>query len=627
MAASASKSTTLTSNTGYSATLTASFDENSTSTSGNTSNITVTATQKSGNFDWSSSYNSSLQIYWYDNNANSAGKLVATKSVTSQGRNVTITASGTITVSHKSDGTLSGYARAVWTKAGNSNWTPNSGSVQTSDTALTRIPRAASITAAPNFNDTENPTITYSNAAGNSVASLQACIANTAGTVVYVPYRDISKTGSSYTFELTAAERNALRQACANSKTLAVKFYVTTVIGGSTYYSTLDRTMTIVNGNPTFYMNYKDTNATVVAVTGNNQQIVRNQSTLQINITDAVAVKYATLVSATCVLNGVSYSGTFSGDSCTFNIGTINVSSNTTATLTVTDSRGLSTTKDLSITVLDWQLPSAIITMQRHDNFYSNTDIKVDGSISSVNNLNTMTIKLRYKKTSNSTWSSYTTMQDNVAQTFNLDNNFAWDVQVVISDRFGSTTYNLVLSRGMPIIYFDRQSSSVGVNCFPIDEKSLEVNGVPVNRNIMTYGLTNNVTSPTVNNYTKVPLNNPVIVGDRLTASSNGVKIGKGVSKVLVSAQMMVVANTKAGICYIRIAKNNGADVLAWCIQTAPAGGRTTLSIAPTVVDVAENDVINMYYYVPANDDHIYGSQISSATTGSLTWMTVDVVG
>lgn len=383
--------------------------------------------------------------------------------------NGTLVASGTVTMAHNSSGEKSFGASvegAIYTYAvnvsGSATWT------------LTPIPRKATLTSAPNFTDIQNPTIGYTNAAGNSVTSLQACIANTAGSVIYAPYRNISKTGSSYTFQLTEQERQTLRSATVNSPTLALKFYVKTVIGGNTFYDTLDRTMTIVDGNPTFYMNYKDTNATVVAITNNNQQIVRNQSTLQVNITDAVAVKYATLASATCVVNGTSYSGTFSGDSCTFNIGTINVSSNTTATLTVTDSRGLSTTKNLAITVLDWVLPTAIITKQRENNFYSNTSINVDGIYSSVDGKNAMTIKLRYKKTTNTTWSTYTTMQDNVPQTFNLDNNYAWDIQVVVSDLFGSTTYNDIVDRGMPIIYFDRALSSVGFNRFPTHANSVE---------------------------------------------------------------------------------------------------------------------------------------------------------
>lgn len=382
--------------------------------------------------------------------------------------NGTVVASGSVTLSHDSAGnrSFSAYAEAgIYTIAVNCS---GSGSW-----SLPTIPRKANLTGADNFNDTGNPKITYSNPAGNAVSRLQACISLT-GARDDVPYRDISKTGTSYTFNLTTAERNTLLNACKNSKTLSVKFYVKTVIGGNTFYSTLDRTMTVTNANPTFSASYQDTNSTVVGITGNNQQIVRSQSTLQISVTNLSAKKSATISSVKCLFNGTTYTGTISGTSCTFTLTRPNVSSNTTATVTVTDSRGFSTSSNLSVQVLNWVLPSAIVTMHRHDNYYSNTDITVDGSISSVNNKNAMTIKLRYKKISDSTWSDYTTMQDNVAQTFNLDNEYEWNVQVLVSDKFGSTTYNLILSRGMPIIYFDRLKSSVGFNRFPTHEVAVE---------------------------------------------------------------------------------------------------------------------------------------------------------
>ena len=536
--------------------------------------------------------------------------------------NGTVIASGSFTMSHNNEGdkSFSAYIEAgigyyAVSQSASGSW------------SLPKIARKANITSAPNFTDMQNPTIGYSNPAGNSVASLQAAIYDSTGNQSYAPYRNISKTGSSYTFELTEQERQNLRYATINSPTLTVRFYIRTIIGNNTFYSYADKILTIVDANPTFTASYADDNATTVAITDNDQLIVRNQSQLELNVANLSAKKGASIRSVVANINGTDYNGTISGTACTINVGALNVSSNTTANLTVTDSRAYSTSQTLNITVLNWELPNAIITKHRENNYYSNTTIKVDGSYSSVDGKNAMTIKLRYKKTTDSTWSSYVTMQDNVAQTFNLDNTFAWDLQVVVSDKFGSTTYNDMVSRGMPIAYFDALNSSVGFNCFPVGTNSVEANGVPLDRNVMSYGLTANVTNPTTNNYTKVPLNNPVITGTRLTANSNGVKIGKGVSKVLVSAQMMVLANTKAGLCYIRIAKNNGNDVLAWCIQTVPAGGRSILSIAPTLVNVAENDVINMYYYVPDSDDHIYGSQISSATTGSLTWMTVDVAG
>ena len=156
----------------------------------------------------------------------------------------------------------------------------------------------ASILSAPNFNDEENPTITYSNPAGTSVTSLQACISLT-GSQDDVPYRDISKTGSSYTFELTDSERETLRNAVITDNTINVIFHIKTVINGVTYYSTLTRQMTLINANPTFdNWTYQDTNEKTLALTGNNQIVIKNYSKITGIISTAnkaVAKKGATM--------------------------------------------------------------------------------------------------------------------------------------------------------------------------------------------------------------------------------------------------------------------------------------------------------------------------------------------
>lgn len=528
--------------------------------------------------------------------------------------NGTLVASGTVTMTHNSDGKRSFGA---WAEAGIYYVAVNVSGSGSWD--LPTIPRQATLTAADNFNDTGNPKITYSNPAGNSVTSLKAAIYNISGNTAYASYRDISKTGTSYTFNLTDAERNALRAATPNSKTMTVRFYVQTVIGGNTYLSYLNKTLTIVEDKPTFSKAYLDTNSTTVAITGNNQHIIRNKSTLQINVTNLSAKKSATISTVKCVLNGTTYNGTISGTSCTFNIGTVNSSSNLTAAITATDSRGFATTSNQTITMVDWVQPSVIVTMQRENNFYTNTTIKVDGSVSSLNSHNTMTLNMRYKKVSASTWGSWNTMQDNVGQTFALDNNYDWNVQVTVTDVFATTTYNLVCPRGLPIIYFDSIKSSVGVNCFPEDSLSLEVNGVPVNRNIMTYNLTSDVTSLAINTYTKIPLDTTNTTGSRLSASSNGIKIGKNVSKVLVSAQAHFWSSVSAGPVYIRVVKNGTAsNYVAWAWDVLPAGTGTLVTIPPKLVDVAENDVLTLYYYVSHSNDKI---------SADMTWLTVDVVG
>lgn len=377
--------------------------------------------------------------------------------------------SGSGTVTHNANGTKTLTLNAT---AHNNYW--NFTKSLSASVTLPTIPRQATIKTAPNFNDEQNPSITYSNPAGTYVTSLKAGIYGTNGSTAYASYRDISKTGTSYTFTLTDAERNALRSAAANSGTLSVRFYVQTVIGGNTYTSYLTKTLTIVNANPTFEATYQDTNASTIAITGDNQLLIQNQSTLQIDVTDATAYKYASLSSIQASINGIIYNGTISGSTATFNIGTIDVSQDIDAIITLTDSRGYKINKSLALQVLEWQLPTANITLQRQNNYYSATDITVDANYSSLDNQNTIDIKVRTKKTTDGSYGAYTTLTDNVTTTLNLDNQYEWDVQVVITDRLGSTTYNLTLDKGMPIIYFDRLKRSVGINCFPNDTESLE---------------------------------------------------------------------------------------------------------------------------------------------------------
>ena len=478
--ASASKTKTLYADAGgpyTNAVLTAYFNEESTSVEDNTSYILVSASQQIGNGSWTSSGASTLQIYWFDNNQNSAGKLLKSVSANSQSAYQAISVSKHVTAPHKSDGTLSGYAKAVWTKGGSSSYTPNSGNVSTSNTVLTEIPRAATITNAPNFNDTQNPTITYSNPAGSYATSLQVAIYDNTGTTAYASYRDVAIDGTTYTFNLTTTEKNALLNASTTVNSLPIRYYIKTVIGGNTYSTYKDATFTVSDANPTFTATYQDTNSTVTAITGDDQLIVRNKSTLQINVASLSAKKGATISSVTATINGVSYTGTISGTSATIAVGTINVAENTTAAVKVTDSRSNATTQNLAITVANWELPTGIITLARQSNYYSETDIKVDGNYSSVDGHNSMTIKVREKKVGTSTWSSYTTLQDNVTTTLTLDNLYQWDVQVQIKDLFGTTTYNLVLNIGMPMVYYDVNKRSVGVNKFPENNSTLEVAG------------------------------------------------------------------------------------------------------------------------------------------------------
>lgn len=481
--ASASNSKTLYNNQGYGFTLTASFNENSTSIANNTSNVTCTATLTPSSSYWTSSYPSTLAIYWHDNRENYNRQVASITFSGLSSASDAKTASGTINVTHNDDGTLSGYAYAVFTKGQTtSTWACNSGDVATPLTALTTIARASTPTITPStFNIGDTITINTNRKSTAFTHTLTFYF----GTYSYQIATGVTDT---ITFD-TSTVANEMYQQIPNASVgqgnvTAVTYNGTTQIG--TKNALFEANVT--NSNPTFTAEYQDINSQMTAITNNNQQLIRNNSNLQISISNASAKNYATLSSLTAVINGTTYTGSLRGTGGSIDVGTLNLSSNTTAQVILTDSRGISTTQNLNLIILDWVLPTAIISLQRQNNFYSETDINVNAEYSSLDSKNTITIKVREKKTTDSTYGSYTTLQDNVTNTLTLDNTYAWDVQVLLQDRIGSTTYNLTIDRGIPITFFDRLLRSVGINCFPADNSSLEVGGENIMNRIEGFG-------------------------------------------------------------------------------------------------------------------------------------------
>ena len=234
----------------------------------------------------------------------------------------------------------------------------------------------------------------------------------------------------------------------------------------------------VVNSNPTFYVAYEDSNSKTVAITGDNQHIIRNNSTLKISVSNAQALNSATLKSITAVVNGNAYTCTLNGSTGTIDVGVVNVSHDTEVTVKLVDSRGNAGQKKITVLVYDWTLPSAIIKLNRKNNYYSESILNVNANYASIGGKNTVAIRYRTKKVSESSYGSYATIQNNVDANFTADNSYEWNVQVDVSDLIGKTTYNLILPKGIPITYTDIKKYSFGVNCFPKHDNSLEVNGV-----------------------------------------------------------------------------------------------------------------------------------------------------
>lgn len=223
---------------------------------------------------------------------------------------------------------------------------------------------------------------------------------------------------------------------------------------------------------------YYDSNSTTVAITGNNQHIVQNKSNLKIQVAEASTTFGAGSIE--------QYSLTYNGkvkislQAGTFDLGVIDSSKNITVELQVRDSRGMIAKKTFTVTMLAHSSPSATVTLERLNNYEDETYLTVDGSISSVNSKNTMAIKYRYKQSGGS-YGSYATTTDRQKNTLSLDKNNSYIFEVVVTDAFGSTfTKEYVLNKGVFPLFIDTEKNSVGINCFPANEKSLEVNGLDI---------------------------------------------------------------------------------------------------------------------------------------------------
>lgn len=377
----------------------------------------------------------------------------------------------TLTITHNADGNKSIFVEA---KIDHSRVTSEYNGFTV---PLTAIPRQANLTAVQNFNDEQNPVITYSNPAGVAVDSLQACISLNGSADI--AYRDVSKTGTSYTFNLTTAERNVLRSSIPNSNSRTITFFLRTIISGQIYYSTKTATFSIVNANPAISgQSYKDNKSSIVAITGNNQKIVQNQSQLLFSFSSLVANKYATLNRLEITINSVKKTLNLSGSSvsnASLTFGTIDTSSDATANVVLIDSRGNSKSISMSISVYDWKAPTAICKATRQSNFYAPTTVFCDASFASLGGHNTISITWLYKEKSASSYTTGGTLSDGGSAVVNLDNEKAWDVRFVVADRIATTTYNLTVEIGIPIWFIDRVKRSIGIGTFPDEVNQLAV--------------------------------------------------------------------------------------------------------------------------------------------------------
>lgn len=387
--------------------------------------------------------------------------------------NEVILSSGDKTITHNSDGTKTLSLSAT---AKNTYWGINKS--LSANISLPTINRKANITSAPNFNDTQNPTINYSNPAGNNVSSLQARIENSAGGTAYVDYRNINKTGTSYTFNFTETERNNLIYQARNTNTLAVKFVIKTVISGTTLYSTVNKNLSIVNANPTETTTFLETNQDVIDLLDSSSADTIVQNVSQVKMTSVPTAYKSATITKVSFKNGTSESS----DTTSPYEATIIPTTNTFTT-TATDSRTNSITNNYIKTMIEY-LPVDITSYSfkrvnpTSSNIYLNAEIRYkQATFNGTSNSPTIKWKMGENGTLNTiTASDYTIDTTNNIITITnllLSNMLPYTDQetfyLYVEDLLTSDTENQLVRRGIPTFEAGENDFQVNGNLYIAD--------------------------------------------------------------------------------------------------------------------------------------------------------------
>lgn len=378
-------------------------------------------------------------------------------------------------ITHNADGTAPAINITIQM---NAIYSSDTGKVTTTQSInVDSIPVQAELLSVTPFNDEGNPTITYNNPAGENVTTLQAIISLSAPSdpTGFVATRDISKTGTSYTFELTEAERVTLRQHTP-SNVRPLLAILKTVINGNTFYTTKPIQFTIVNANPIFSdFTYKDK----YEVLSDDQILVQNESTLQVTISTTnkmIAQKEATPSKYTVTIDDINVTQNYSSsEDIKFEID-IPTSGTKRLTVTAYDSRNNSTSVSKDIVVLPYSLPVINASVTRLNNFENTTTIAVSGTYSqlTVNNVDENTInkaRYRYRETGGSygSWTDFTKSVSNgtytcTNATINLDNTKSYEVEIRVTDELNGVVNSYIVDIGEAIFFISSNQRKLYYN-------------------------------------------------------------------------------------------------------------------------------------------------------------------
>ena len=382
------------------------------------------------------------------------------------------------------------------------------------------------------------------------VPSYTHSIAIKNGNTTVLTLTGVTLSNGSNTITLTAAQRSTILTHMALIKTFTATYVLTTYSGSTQIGSSSSKTATVqttsANSAPTFTgFTYHDNNSAVVSVTGNNQIMVQNASTVRINATAATAKNGASISSYSVSFGNLSTSSS----STTITMGTITTSGTVTMTVTAIDSRGYSTSRSTNVTVIAYSKIAFTSSTIRRVNEVENTiQLSFAGNrkaivVGGIDKNGIMVCQYRYKKTSDSSYGSYVDILSSVTTSglnfsfsnnalVNLDSNYSWNVQVYIQDKLTTDTLNLIVGQGIPLMAF--RNKKVGINVLN-PTYNLDVGG--------TFAVSGDI----YHKGSKSTTNTIHFIDNTADAYGNGIRIGGGGCTIIGGGESASTAESGLG--------------------------------------------------------------------------------
>lgn len=307
----------------------------------------------------------------------------------------------------------------------------------------------------------------------------------TAATIGDATSITINRSNSSYTHTITYSFGSASGTITTKTSSTAISWTPAASLASqipNTNTGTCTLTCTTYNGNTslgsttltiTLYVkqSVKQKIGTVTTTEGTSMPsgisvFVQNKSKIHFSIATNGADAYgATVVSCATYMNGKYYNGT------SFTTDTISSSGTIAYTITLTDSRGRTDTKDGSVYVYAYSSPTITAKAVRNSTNNTHADVTYTYSFASVNGQNTKTIKIYSKLTSASSYPSSpnatltpssTSGTSTYTITNTLDAAYPYNIKVTATDKFSTVSYILTLSAsGARYIECDKSTGTV----------------------------------------------------------------------------------------------------------------------------------------------------------------------